>query len=180
MNSVDPLAPAEARRRFTEDYDKTVKPLLGLAMDYSRLSVEYGKVTLQYLFLFNGGGLTGLVALYPTVKSSAWVAESIWSAGFFGCGLFFVSAAAGISFVTQQQAALYCYQHASDEEAWVADHCSRDPQRETIASEPRRRRRFEPGINRATKYAVAFAIVSAASAIAGGIWLAVSLARTIP
>lgn len=120
MTNLDPIY-VERRLKYAQDYDQTVKPTLELYKSQIGFAVEYGKVTLSYLFLSNAGGLAGMLAIFPLVRdlNQLWLAQSFWIAVLFGVGILFAAITAGASYANFTANARLYHAMATDKENWL-------------------------------------------------------------
>ncbi|WP_020696535.1 hypothetical protein [Reyranella massiliensis] len=182
MTNPDPVFLAR-RANYGQDYERTIKPTLELYRDQVGFGVEYGKITLSYLFLSNAGGLAGMLAIAPLVRdlNQLWLMQSLWIAIAFGVGILFAAITAGASYANFTANARIYHTMAADKDNWLgAWHFGLHQQTTQDFSRINQdyvRRASEWSI-RTTKIAVICGIISGLCSAIGGIALAWSLAQT--
>jgi hypothetical protein len=92
----------EAQRRYIEKHEKLVKPDNALAVELIKLGTDFGKMTVTYLVVGNGGGLAALLAIHPLLRdgNQIWLVQQVWVAVAFAIGLFLAVLTAAIGYLT--------------------------------------------------------------------------------
>ncbi|WP_439614200.1 hypothetical protein [Reyranella sp.] len=172
----------EQRKRYSEDFDKVVTPVWELYQHSVSAGMEYGKLTISYLFLTNAGGLAGLLALAPLMKevNHLWLKGVIWVAVAFGIGLLFTAITAATSYANFTWNARLYAAKATDLENWLhVWHFSLD-RTTTMAFSKENQARMTNAAkwsSRTTWTAVICGILAGLCSTIGGIGLALSLIK---
>jgi len=170
----------DKRKRYSEDFDKVVTPVWELYKHSVSAGMEYGKLTISYLFLTNAGGLAGLLALAPLMKDvdHLWLKSVVWIAVAFGIGLLFTAVTAATSYANFTWNARVYSAKATDLENWLhVWHFDLDNTTTQAFSKENQGRMVNAAkwSARTTWTAVTCGIVAGLCSTIGGIGLAVSL-----
>jgi hypothetical protein len=171
----------EARKRYGEDYDKTIKPQLEVAQRFIGASVEYGKLAISSLILINGGGLAGLLAIHPLVRdlNQTWLIGAMWVAALFALGVFCAMAAAAVAFFNFATQATASWARLEGDDTWLKQwhfpFVDKSTTQQMSTNNNTIRQSALDQSKWAYKWALVLAIVSAACAALGGIGLAFKL-----
>lgn len=170
----------EQREKYGADYSKTVVPLQELMIKFVGFGVEYGKVTISYLFLINAGGLAGIVALYPLVRqgNQVWLYKAMLPAVLFGAGLLLVTVSAAVAYVNFNYNATTFLARATDDNNWLKywHFGIHKPTAEEFSKINQRVIQRALRLSTRTVWlSQTFAILSVCCGVAGGITLLISL-----
>jgi hypothetical protein len=168
------------RQQYAEQYSKTVVPQIDRSIKFVEIGAQYGKQTLGYLFLLNGGGLAALVALHPLVKDvhQAWLPSVMIVAVLFGFGLLLAAVCAAAAYHNQTSNALSSFTTGTTDDLWLRQwyfELHKPSTQQISAANDEVRKNASKQIVRAYWAALGAGVASAAFAAGGGVALAYKL-----